>query len=261
MLSWGKILSGVVLVGALIPSAYAGDHPPLSPLRDAVVTYRFQTEALPGGQPGAAAEHMVSVSFATSGDRLRIDPDDGQSATILNRPAQIMTLISMPAHRYIEFRPMQGLHNPFFLDLGMTYHKAGEDKIAGVACRKWAIESEHGKAEACVTDDGLILAEDGVDADGVSGHMRAVSVSYQELPASRFLPPAGFEKFDPLAKMKKHAEQQQPVPGVSLGRHRSKQPTLEAEVPSPAGDQPHTPDDSVGDGSVAHDDQPSNGPQ
>lgn len=243
--------SVMMLACAAASAAPVGEHPPLSPTRDAVVTYRFQARLLQG-KDATVPEHQVTVSFAASGDRLRIDPDDGQSATILDRPDQIMTLISMKERRYVQLRPLHGLHNPFFLGLGMTYHPGGTQQIAGVSCRDWAIDSPHGKATACVTEDGVILAEDGVDADGLTGHLQAVSVRYEDIPADRFQPPADFEKFNPLAKLKQPAQpaQAQPVPGAALDG--SARGGAEASVP----DQPHSPDDSVGDGSVAHGDQP-----
>lgn len=256
-----------ILVGAHTSLAWAGaDHPPLSPTRDAVVTYRFQTEVLPGDKKGSEPEHQVKVSFAASGDRLRIDPDDGRSATILNRQTQIMTLVSMQERRYIEFRPMHGLHNPFFLGLGMTYHPEGTEQIAHVTCQNWTIDSKRGRAKACVTEDGLILSEEGVDADGLTGRLKAIAVEYKDLPADIFTPPAGFQKFDPFAKMKKQLAQKQaqqaqqsqqgqpPVPGAAMeGMRRGGHEAVE----QPAGDQPHSPDDSVGDGSVTHSDQPT----
>lgn len=250
--------AAVMLACGVASAAPAGgDHPPLSPTRDAVVTYRFQTEVLPGKGNAVGPEHQVTVSFAASGDRLRIDPDDGQSATILDRPDQIMTLISMKERRYVQLRPMHGLHNPFFLGLGMTYHAGDMKQMAGVSCREWAIESPRGKATACVTDDGVILAEDGVDADGLVGHLQAVSVRYEDIPADRFQPPAGFQKFNPFSKVKmpaQPAQAQQPVPGTSLdgGSRGISRNGTEAATP----DQPHSPDDSVGDGSVTHNDQP-----
>lgn len=241
----------MMLASAAAGAAPAGDHPPLSPTRDAVVTYRFQTQLLQG-RDAAIPEHQVTVSFAASGDRLRIDPDDGQSATILDRSSQIMTLVSMKERRYVQLRPMHGLHNPFFLGLGMTYHAGDMKQIAGVSCREWTIDSPHGKATACVTGDGVILAEDGVDADGLSGHLEAVSVRYEDIPADRFQPPADFQKFNPFAKLKQsaHPAQVQPVPGTRLDGG----PRMGVDTVTP--DQPHSPDDSVGDGSVAHSDQP-----
>ncbi|CDG34341.1 MULTISPECIES: hypothetical protein [Acetobacteraceae] len=255
-------LGAAVLACGIAEAAAPADHPPLAPMRDAVVTYRFQTEVLPGKGKEAGPEHQVAVSFAASGDRLRIDPDDGQSATILDRPNQIMTLVSMQERRYIQFRPMHGLHNTFLLSLDMTYHAGGMKQIAGVPCREWAIESPRGKATACVTEDGLILAEDGVDADGLQGHLQAVSVRYEDIPADRFQPPAGFQRVSPFLKGRPASQpaQARPVPDAPLDgtAHGAARTGGEgSSVP----DQPHSPDDSVGDGSVSHGDQPNSAEQ
>ncbi len=253
--------AAIALASVTAHAAPPADHPPLAPTRDAVVTYRFQTEVLPGKGKEAEPVHQVAVSFAASGDRLRIDPDDGQSATILDRPNQIMTLISMQERRYIQFRPMHGLHSTFLLSLDMTYHAGGMKRIADVPCQEWSIESPRGKATACVTEDGLILAEDGVDADGLQGRLQAVSVRYEDIPADRFQPPAGFQRFSPFLKGRPPARPQaQPVPGAALDGNIHGSGHVSAEG-KPVPDQPYSPDDSVGDGSVSHGDQPNSAEQ
>ncbi|MXV43959.1 hypothetical protein GS501_02680 [Saccharibacter sp. 17.LH.SD] len=174
-----------------------GDHPVLTPMRDVVVTYQFQDNPNPG-----ATMKNVTISFEASGNRLRIDRADLGGVTILDRLSQRVTLIKLDTHQYIQFVPLHGLRNPFLLDLNMAYHAEEKRRVAGYECQNWSIDTTHGKAEACVTDDGVILSESGVDADGVTGRLEAVQVDYRAIPASAFEPPAGFQKFQPLQTRK-----------------------------------------------------------
>lgn len=240
-------LSVATSVGALADSA-PSDHPALAPTRDVVVTYRFQAGANP-----AAPQKKVTVSFGAEGNRLRIDPIGIPGVTILDRIAQRVTLISMEKRSYVQFLPMNGLRNPFMLDLNMTFHANGMGKIAGYDCRYWSVETPKGKAQACVTEDGVILSEAGVDSDGVSGRMEALDVSYHDLPASTFEPPAGFHKFQPKPPSPQ-GRSGQPVPGV-----RGENDVHHGSAGHTSSDtsQPSVPNDSAGDGSVEHGGQPA----
>lgn len=266
----GGVLSLVSFCHVMAASSAAGnnvpslDHPRLSPERDVVVTYRFQTDE----RPAAANEiNEVTVAFASSGDRLRIDPVNHKTATILDRPAQKVTLINMEAKTYAQLMPLHGLRNPFLLDLSMNYKAADHKVIAGYSCQNWMIQSPAGKAQACVTDDGVILSEAGVDADGITGHLEAVAVEYRDIPATEFDPPAGFKKLLPRFRNQKGAEN--PVPGTAIPQAKvpAEAPTSpSAAAGSQAGStepvieqdktQPRLPNDSANDGSVTHADQP-----
>ena len=47
---------------------------------------------------------------------------------------------------------------------------------------------------ACVTADGVVLAESGVDGQGNRGHLVAQTVQYAPLAGSLFVPPPGFQR-------------------------------------------------------------------
>lgn len=247
------MLSGILAAVGVAPtvavSADALDHPALVPTHDVVVTYRFQS-----GLNTSSPKKKVHVSFQANGNRLRIDPVNVPGITILDRPAQRVTLISMEKKSYVQFMPMNGLKNPFMLDLNMTYHPGDISKIAGYECRNWDIETSKGKAKACVTADGIILSEEGVDSDGVSGRMEALNVSYRDLPLTTFEPPVGFHKFEPRGPAPQ-ARQGQPVPKANVN------PDPKGMVRKLPGDttQPSISNDSVTDGSTMHADQPSGG--
>lgn len=236
-----------ILAAAPAHAEAPADHPALAPTRDVVVTYRFWA-----GGNAAAPEKKVMVSFAADGNQLRIDPIGVQGITILDRLKQRVTLISTEKKSYIQFLPVNGLSNPFMLSLNMTYHAEGMGTVAGHECRRWSIESPKGKAQACVTDDGVILAEAGVDSDGVSGKMEAQNVTYRDLPASTFEPPEGYQKIQRNTPSQK-VRQGEPVPGANVVHHHA-ETGHQVDTTQPAASN-----DSASDGSVYHSDQPSHG--
>lgn len=257
-------------------AAPIGDHPRLTPERDVEVTYRFRAGPADSKLPGSAPMKEVKVWFSAAGDHLRIEPESGpesgKAVTLLDRPAQRVTLMSLTEKSYVQFLPLHGLRNPFMLDLGMHYTRGGEGEVAGVACRNWAITSPLGKASACVTEDGVILAEKGVDADGVQGELEATKVDYAPIPASVFMPPADFRHIQPHARPGHGTGQaagvpagapvqNMPVPGApapaAAGLGATVGGTLpDAPVETPDTTQPRLANDSAGDGTIQRADQP-----
>lgn len=221
------------------------DHPTLSPQRDVVVTYRFQV-----GQRNIDLEpsHMkqVKVSFSAAGNHLRIDQIGGVGITILDRPAQKVTLINKEQKSYVQFFPQHGIHNPFMLDIAMIYKPSDMATIAGYPCRQWDIDTGRGKARACVTEDGIILSETGSDADGVYGKLEAIEVAYKDIPSSEFEPPADFYKIMPrLVPLSPNASQT-----------GSASANTASEMLNHDNTEPHIANDSASDGTVQHADQP-----
>ncbi|CAI9120741.1 hypothetical protein [Brytella acorum] len=162
-------------------------HPPLAPTRDATVNYITQMK-------GKADSQKVTVSFSRNGDRMRSEPNDGSAAIILDRPAQLVTMVVTKPKIYMQFKPAGGLSSPFLLSLAMHFTPEGDDVVAGTPCHKWAIASDKGHGNACVTDDGIILSEDGVDADGQEGKLVAQKIDYAPIDPAIFQPPAGYEQ-------------------------------------------------------------------
>ncbi|GBQ93210.1 DUF4412 domain-containing protein [Asaia krungthepensis] len=174
-------------VVAQAQDATSQSHPRLSPARDVTVVYAVQPEKMP--KPVQAI-----VQFKAEGDKLRIDSPDHAGSTILDRPAQRVTLIMHKQRVYTSFSPKHGLRNPFMLDMAMQYAPDGTGSVAGLACNKWTITSSHGKATACVTEDGVILSEEGVDADGLHGKLEAQTVTYGPVAEAQFQAPADYQQ-------------------------------------------------------------------
>ncbi|WP_173576126.1 DUF4412 domain-containing protein [Acetobacter fallax] len=220
-----RILASSAIMGALLsPVAYAeGDHPPLMPTRDAVVTYTVQPD-------GAPQSEQVKVWFASEGARMRIDAPDGAASTILNRTAQSVTIVLHKQRVFTRLTDRGAVRNPFLLDVSMQYTKSGHATIAGVDCTRWTVASERGRANACVTDNGLILSEDGVDSDGLKGQLTALSVSYETIPSSEFEPPAGYQEVQRHRVSQGHALTG-PVPGPDNAAAPALPPVAPASAP------------------------------
>lgn len=166
------------------------DHPRLFNKRDVTVVYEVQPDALP-------RPVMVTVFFKADGNKVRIDYPNKLGSTILDRFAQCVTIMMNKQRLYTTFSPQHGLRSPFLIDLTMKFRRRGVSQVASLACQEWEIESSHGKAKACITEDGVILAEQGVDADGLKGELKAQSVVYGLLADTLFQPPAGYERISP----------------------------------------------------------------
>ncbi|ACI52674.1 conserved hypothetical protein [Gluconacetobacter diazotrophicus PA1 5] len=182
------MLAGVaVAFGAAAPAHAQNDaHPPLAPARDVQVEYNVQPD-------GAPAPKAIQTWFTANGGMMRIDSPEGLGSTILDRAARQVTIVLNKQKVYTQLDARNGIRNPFLLDLSMQFTRKGTGQVAGLACTVWDIVSGRGTATACVTDDGVILREDGVDGDGMKGRLEATKVTYGPLPVSLFQPPQGYQ--------------------------------------------------------------------
>jgi hypothetical protein len=180
-------LSGMCMLGLFLGNqAYASEsHPPLMPEHDAKIVYEVQPQ-------GAPAPRKMTLWFAAEGARMRIDSGDGVASTIIDRGRDEVLLVLHPKRIVMRLNGRQGARNPFMLDAGMDYARQGEQKIAGLTCMDWQVTTPKGQAQVCVTSDGLVLSQKGVDADGITGEMKAESVSFDPIAESEFGVPAGY---------------------------------------------------------------------
>ena len=162
-------------------------HPLYMPSRDVTVSYAVEPE-------GAPAPQLVRVLFSAQGRLMRIDAPDGQGSTIMNRDRQLMQIVITPAKVYMDVPEREEQRSPFLLDPTMQYTATGTATVAGLSCTTWSITTASGTAHACVTADGVVLSEDGVDSQGARGHLTATSVSYGPIAAADFQPPLGFTR-------------------------------------------------------------------
>jgi hypothetical protein len=176
----------LLAAGAALPAhAQHPDHPPFMPMRDVSVAYDVKLEGAPSAQ-------RITVMFSGGGRLMRVDGPDGQGDTILDRDKRLMTIVINSAKVYMEVPERDELRSPFLLDASMKFTRAGSDHVAGLDCTRWSITSPSGNATACVTADGVVLSEGGVDSQGARGHLTAQRVTYDTIPAASFQPPAGY---------------------------------------------------------------------
>ncbi len=162
-------------------------HPLYMPSRDVTVTYDVEPD-------GAPAPQQVRVLFSAQGRLMRIDAPDGQGSTIMDRDRRQMLVVIGPAKVYMDVPEREEQRSPFLLDPAMQYTATGTATVAGLPCTTWSIITTSGSAHACVTADGVVLSEDGVDSQGARGHLIARSVSYGPIAAAAFQPPAGYTR-------------------------------------------------------------------
>ncbi|WP_415492295.1 hypothetical protein [Acetobacter sp.] len=216
----------------------AGDHPPLTPARDAVIVYNFQPrpteqDLKEGPAPTTPLPtRQVQVLYSGDGGLLRINyltgASDGESrgAVIINRAAQEVLVVLNTRHVYTRLMQQESVRNPFLLDLSMQFTRKGTDTVAGQPCTVWQAYSAQGSTFACVTDDGFILRQDGVDVDGLNGQLVATRVTYETVPSSAFQPPTGYQEVRPH------------VPVPSDGGQGDAQPGTDPAAPQATGMQP-----------------------
>lgn len=188
-----SLLTVLTMAPALVGTADAQPaSPPLMPTRDVSVLYTVQPE-------GAAQAQPVQVYFQGGGGMMRVDGPPGpdgapQGDMVLDRTAKTMTVVLNGPRIYMQIPEREQVRSPFVLDASMQFTRTGVGSVAGLPCVQWSIVSGKGSAIACVTTDGVVLSESGVDGDGARGQLVARTVTYGPLHAVLFTPPAGYQR-------------------------------------------------------------------
>lgn len=192
---------GLLAAGLLIASPGLADAaaPPLMPTRDVTVVYAVQPD-------GAPQPQRVTVYFQGGGGLMRIDgppaPDGSSSGDmVMNRAARTMVVVLNQPRIFMDVPENEEVRSPFVLDASMQFTPTGTGSVAGLACQTYAIVMGSGKAQACVTADGVVLSESGVDGQGNRGSLSALSVRYATLDPALFMPPPGFQRAAHPAQM------------------------------------------------------------
>ncbi len=180
--------------------AYAQEERPLfMPNRDVTVVYAVQPENSPLVQ-------KRKIYFSGDKKIFRIDGPDNIGLTIIDPGKQIATVISNKSRIYTII-PSKSGKGGIFLDDSLHFKEKGSKRIIGILCHQWEVQGPKGNSEVCVTDDGVILRQEGTDIDGIDGKTEALSVQYNPLPVSIFQIPAGYQQ-------------------VKLSQQRGESPTL-----------------------------------
>lgn len=176
----------------VVAPAQAGVGPQLMPTRDVSVLYSVQPEGAPEPEP-------VHVYFRGGGGLMRVDGPAGQDGNsqgqmILDREAKIMTVVLNGPRIFMQIPEQEEVRSPFVLDASMHFTRTGTGSVAGLPCTQWAIATPKGGATACVSADGVVLSESGVDGQGARGELVAQTVQYGPLAAALFAPPPGYQR-------------------------------------------------------------------
>lgn len=173
----------------LVPMALAqynnSEKPLFMPKRDATVIYAIKPE-------NSSLLQSRKIIFSGDGNTMRVDGPDNLGTVIVDAAKKTATVIANKSRIYTVVASKSGQAG-LFLDPSMTFQKKGTERIAGIICRDWKVKGPKGSAIVCITEDGVLLKQEGTDADGVEGKTVALSVDYSKLPASTFQIPPGYQ--------------------------------------------------------------------
>jgi len=182
---------GLVALASMAISlpARAQDYPSVVPMRDAKVIYDVTSTAM--------GPMRVEVFTQPATQTLRVQLD-GQPDYLLVDRGQEQAMLVAPDKGMIFVVPTNGLlHRQLDRSSGLRFERAGSRMIAGSGCTVWRLEGPSGRGDACVTQDGIVLAGEGHgdrpnDQGQVpGGKLIAVSVDYDPQPPEFFEPPDG----------------------------------------------------------------------
>jgi hypothetical protein len=179
-------LTGLLaFIGFLPLVARAETRPLLAPTHDVTVEYEV---APPGRVPVG-----VRVAIQAGGARLRITSPELPTTFLVDRPAGEATILLPMLRAYsavkigkydVERTVLRGAH----------FTRAGLSHVAGHDCVVWHAESAQGTADACITQDGIIMRGSASSSKkGEAGQITALRVTYGSLPAADFAVPPDFQ--------------------------------------------------------------------
>jgi hypothetical protein len=159
--------------------AAASPAPRLVPTRDVTVSYEVR--------PHGHAPIAIRVAIAAGGARLRIIGDDLPTSFVVDRDSETAAIVLPMLKTYTRvsiarYDPAQTVLH------GAAFTRGGRDLVAGLACTRWQAHAPKGNADACITDDGVIL--DGRVAS--FGEVRALRVEYGPLSEKIFTVPSNY---------------------------------------------------------------------
>lgn len=161
-------------------------RPLFAPIRDVTVEYAVQISNSPLLQ-------KRKIYFSKTGKILRIDGPQNIGATLVDTEKQTATIIANKPKVYAVI-PSKSKQNGLFIDSSMYFEKKKTDRVLGIPCQIWKAKGRAGSEEICVTRDGVLLRQEGVDVDGIEGKTVALSVDYSPLPHSVFEIPLGYQQ-------------------------------------------------------------------
>ncbi len=117
-----------------------------------------------------------TVLFAPGGQKARVSFAGEPGYLLLDLPARHVTMV-MEQPKISMNIPMPALLAPYvnWRD-AMVFTRGGTERDAGLVCRDWTTATAKGRAELCITGDGLPLRVRASGNDGSRSEVVAVAV-------------------------------------------------------------------------------------
>ena len=176
----------------LLMTGPAAAQPRTTPARDVVVTYRVDgpaTALVPGGLDGP-----VRLSWDAGGQRVRAEAEGRSQAAVIDVRAGRGFAIDRSLRVVLPLPLKPGSLAALTMQSGRLT-ATGRDRVAGLACTTYRVETGRQPGSVCLTEDGVPLRGSGV-VEGKQGTFTATAVRYGPVPASAFEAPAGYFSFD-----------------------------------------------------------------
>jgi hypothetical protein len=176
---------------ALLSPGLAVAQPALIPGRDVAVQYRLNgaaAEQIPGGAPNG-----VRLVWDAAGQRLRAEPIGQPMYALTDLQHRVADIVFAGQGAYMQARIKGGDPQTLLAGRDIRFTRRGTERLLGMECTNWAIQSQKINGTGCVTADGVILRAEGM-IDGRPGSLVAQSVAFGPQPNSVFVPPDGFTR-------------------------------------------------------------------
>ena len=169
MKRFGPLLSALAVASALVSAPAWADRPPAGPRQATQVQYHvenaqsmmpadFTVLFAPGGR-------KARVSFAGQVGYLLLDMNQNRVTMVMDQPKISMNI------------PTPALLAPYFnWRETLDFTRGGVERDGGRVCQIWDTTTPKGRAELCVTSDGLPLRVHAVGRDGTRSDVIAQAV-------------------------------------------------------------------------------------
>ena len=147
----------------------AAAAPVFAPERESLVTYHVDKAAK--GVPS-----QFDMLVAAGGGRLKLSSDALPFYFLVDRVTRMVTLVLDGAKMQVEVPLDHTFDRYLLLDPAIAYQQLGSERVIGRGCTDWQATLPQGHATLCMSDDGLILRAQGVDAKGGTGGIEATAV-------------------------------------------------------------------------------------
>lgn len=172
-----------LVLGLLGVSPALAQSPRLVPDRDVTVDYQVE--------PRDAPRVEVRVSIAAGGRHLRISAQDLPATFLIDREAAMATIL-VPILKSYTSTSIAHYDLEETVLHGARFSRLGSEVIAGLPCTDWSAVSDRGRAQGCITRDGVILKGEATDSHGRVGRVMASTVAFGGLDRSSFELPEGY---------------------------------------------------------------------